>query len=55
MSKFKMLLLKIFYSPIWLFIIFFCILIYLCDIATKNTPKQSFKDLILKFLEYWRL
>ena len=62
MSKFKMLLLKIFFIPIWLLIFFFAMLIfffailmYLYDIAGENRLRQLFKDLILELLKYWRL
>lgn len=51
--KAKMIMLKIFFIPIWLFVVFFCILMYLYDIAAGNKPRQSFKDLILELLEYW--
>ena len=55
MINIKMIILKIFFIPIWLFVVFFCILMYLYDIASGNKPRQSFKDLILELLEYWRL
>lgn len=55
MINIKMLLLKIFFIPIWLFIVFFAISIYLYDKITKNKLKMTFKDLILELLEYWRL
>lgn len=51
----KMIILKIFFIPIWLFVVFFCILMYLYDMAAGNKPRQSFKDLVLELLEYWRL
>ena len=51
----KMIILKIFFIPIWLFVVFFYILMYLYDIAAGNNPRQSFKDLILELLDYWRL
>lgn len=51
----KMIILKIFFIPIWIFVVFFCILMYLYDIAAGNKPGQLFKDLILDLLEYWRL
>lgn len=55
MSKFKMIILKIFFIPIWLFVVFLAISIYLYDKITKNKLKLTFKDLILELLEYWRL
>lgn len=51
----KMITLKIFFIPIWLFVVLFCILMYLYDIAAGNKPMQSFNDLVLELLEYWRL
>lgn len=51
----KMIILKIFFIPIWLFVVFFCTLMYLYDIAAGNKPRQSFNDLVLELLEYWRL
>lgn len=51
----KMLILKIYFSPVWLLVVFFCILMYLYDIAAGNKPRQSFNDLVLELLEYWRL
>lgn len=55
MINIKMLLLKIFFIPIWLLIVFFAIIMYLYDIAAENRLRQLFKDLILELLEYWRL
>lgn len=40
----KMIILKIFFIPIWLFVVFFCILMYLYDIAAGNKPRQSFRS-----------
>lgn len=51
----KMIILKIFFIPIWLFVVFFTILMYLYDIAAENKPRQSFNNLVLELLEYWRL
>jgi hypothetical protein len=53
--KAKMIMLKIFFIPIWVYIVIFAILMYLYDIAAGNKPRQSFKDLILELLEYWKL
>ena len=55
MINVKMIMLKIFFIPIWIFVVFFCISMYLYDIAAGNKARQSFKDLILELLEYWRL
>ena len=55
MINIKMIILKIFFIPIWLFVVFFCILMYLYDIAAGNKVRQLFKDLILELLEYWSL
>lgn len=55
MINIKMIILKIYFIPIWLLVVFFCILMYLYDITAGNKVRQSFKDLILELLEYWRL
>lgn len=46
---------QLLFSPLWLLGVFSAISIYLYNIATGNKERQSFKDLTLEILEYWRL
>ncbi len=55
LKKIETLVLKLVFSPCWLFVCCLCLMIYCYEKANTNNTMPDFQDFVCKLFQYWKL